>query len=666
MKLGPYEVVRELGRGGMGVVYQGRSPDGRDVALKVLLRVDADTRARFARERRLIGTFTARDGFVPLLDSGESEGDDPRPFLVMPLLGGGTLRDRLDEGPLGVEKTVELGRTLAAALARAHEKGVVHRDLKPENILYDGDDRPLIADLGVAKHWDRHAPGASQSVALSSEGSLRGTPGYMALEQMLDSKSAGPSADVFALGAILHECLTGRPVFVAPTVIAVLSLVEKDERTPTRDACPDAPPFLVAAIERALARDAKDRFPHARALLGALRAPDDGRRQRGGLAIGAGFVGVAIAVLVAVVPRGSSPGTHASSRTPSDTKPAPVATVRSVTRAVSEEKPSLAELLERCRELLRKEDYTGVVRLSDEAVELDPRSARALATRSLARQKLGDYRNAMADATRAIELDPTEAAAYACRGVGRGATGDPAGGIVDLERAVELEPRNVSFLLWCGAAKGRHGDQRGAIPLLSRALEVSPDNANAWIERGLAHQRLGEHEAAIADISRAIELKPDDPIYWMDRGVSYDKKGDRTRAIADFTKATELDPADWKAFKNRATSYGKSADPADHKRAIADFTRVVELHPSDPVSWSDRGTLRETEGDLEGAIADASMAVQQDPRFAIGWLNRGVYHRKKGDRERAVSDFKRFLELEPGSPHAAKVRATIAKLEAGP
>src|SRR5581483_5775935 len=128
MRLGPYEVLEEVGRGGAGVVYRARSPERGEVALKVLGRCDPERLERFERERRLLASFTAQDGFVPLLDAGAAE---VTPFLVMPFLSGGTLAERLARGPLGVEAARALGERLAAALGRAHARGVVHRDLKP-------------------------------------------------------------------------------------------------------------------------------------------------------------------------------------------------------------------------------------------------------------------------------------------------------------------------------------------------------------------------------------------------------------------------------------------------------------------------------------------------------------------------------------------------------
>src|SRR5277367_2725619 len=130
----------------MGVVYRARSASGEEVAIKALTRVDSAKLARFERERRLLGTFTARDGFVPLLEAGTT---NDGPYLVMALLPGGTLRDRLERGPLSIEETLTLGRALAAALGRAHARGIVHRDVKPENVLFTADGRALLADLGL-------------------------------------------------------------------------------------------------------------------------------------------------------------------------------------------------------------------------------------------------------------------------------------------------------------------------------------------------------------------------------------------------------------------------------------------------------------------------------------------------------------------------------------
>ena len=269
VKIGPYEVIGPLGQGGAGAVHRARGPSGEEVAIKVLHAVDEPRLARFERERRLLGTFTARDGFVPLLDAGRTA---QGPFIVMPIVPGGTLRDRLKRGPLGIEETAALGRTLAAALGRAHAKGIVHRDLKPENVLYTARGEPLVADLGLAKHFDREAPGASQSLDLSKPGTARGTFGYMPLEQIKDAASVGPAADVFAIGAILYECLAGKPAFEGESYARVLDAVSAGKVAPLRKLRPEAPRELVATIERALAPDPGDRPADGRALLAAFES----------------------------------------------------------------------------------------------------------------------------------------------------------------------------------------------------------------------------------------------------------------------------------------------------------------------------------------------------------------------------------------------------------
>ena len=266
--LGPYRIMEQVGSGGMGVVYRARTAEGRDVAVKVLRRGSKE--GRFQREQRLLGQLGEKEGFVPLLDSGESPHGL---YYVMPYLGGGTLRKKVAR-PMPVQEVLALGRFLAGALGAAHAKGIVHRDLKPENILFTAEGRPLVADLGLAKHWSRdNTPGASQSVSLSIAGDMKGTAGYMAPEQMRDSKNVDPAADVFAIGAILYECAAGKPAFSAPSLMALVTLVETAKHEPVSAACADLPVWLARVIERTLAADPGDRYLNGFDLLEALNAP---------------------------------------------------------------------------------------------------------------------------------------------------------------------------------------------------------------------------------------------------------------------------------------------------------------------------------------------------------------------------------------------------------
>src|SRR5581483_2901205 len=222
-----------------------------------------DAVTRFARERRLLEKLGEAEGFVPVIDAGE---DRAGPFLVMPLMTGGTLRDRLDTGALPVREAVELVTRLASAAGKAHAAGIVHRDLKPENVLYSAQGVPLIADLGLAKHYRKDVDGASQSVALSKTGEFKGTIGYMAPEQTGAAREAGPPADVFALGAIFFECLTGEAPFEGGSISEVLAKVASDSVPAVRGLRPDAPRWVNRIIVRALRRDPAKRYPDGAAL----------------------------------------------------------------------------------------------------------------------------------------------------------------------------------------------------------------------------------------------------------------------------------------------------------------------------------------------------------------------------------------------------------------
>ena len=274
MKLGAYEILGELGRGAMGVVYRTRMPDGRAAALKLLFKTDAGAFARFERERRLLGALGEKQGFVDLLDSGTSPHG---PWLLMPFVPGGTLRQRLDAGPLAVEETIALGIELGETLGRAHARGIVHRDVKPENVLFTATGRPLLADLGLAKHFDPEAKGASQSVALTATGVFKGTAGYTAPEQVEDASRVGPPADVFALGAVLYECLAGHPAFEGISFMDTLARLSSGELEPLDR--PELPRWLWLTLLRAVEVDPGKRFADGTSLAFELR--DRGRSRAG-------------------------------------------------------------------------------------------------------------------------------------------------------------------------------------------------------------------------------------------------------------------------------------------------------------------------------------------------------------------------------------------------
>ena len=278
MRIGPYEVLGELGRGGMGVVYRVRGPDGHDAALKVLVRTDTETIARFERERRLLASLGEEEGFVPLLDAGDTT--QGHAYIVMPFVPGGSLRDRLQKGAMEVGAAIDLAKQLARAVAAAHAQGIIHRDLKPENVLFTADGKPLVSDLGLAKHFRHDVSGASLSVALSKTGEMRGTAGYMAPEQIADAAKVGPPADVFALGAILYELLAGTPPFEGGSMLELLARNESGSYERLAERRKDAPAWLDTLVARASGKRAAGLVLSARTTMRPSQRGASGRSER--------------------------------------------------------------------------------------------------------------------------------------------------------------------------------------------------------------------------------------------------------------------------------------------------------------------------------------------------------------------------------------------------
>lgn len=260
--LSGYELRTELGRGGMGVVYHARQlRANRDVALKMVLHgghSNAAQRARFRAEAEAIARLQ-HPNIVAVYDVGEV---DDHPFFSMELCAGGSLANL--KSPPSCRAAAELLMQVSRGVAAAHAAGIVHRDLKPGNVLLTADGVPKVADFGLAKHLE--TSGASL-MGLTGSGAVLGTPSYMAPEQAGSARRVGPAADVYSLGAILYELLTGQPPFCGPTATDTLLLLLTENVRPPRELRADVPRDLEAICLRCLDKDPGRRYPTAAELV---------------------------------------------------------------------------------------------------------------------------------------------------------------------------------------------------------------------------------------------------------------------------------------------------------------------------------------------------------------------------------------------------------------
>jgi dipeptidyl aminopeptidase/acylaminoacyl peptidase len=270
-RIGPYEVSGSLGAGGMGEVFRATDTRlGRDVALKVLpadVARDTDRRTRFEREARAVAALS-HPNILAIHDIGSA---DDTLFVVTELLKGETLADRLRQGALPVRKAVEIAIAVARGLSAAHGKGIAHRDLKPANIFLLAGGQVKILDFGLAREMST-ASGATQTqAALTDPGTVLGTAGYMAPEQIRGQPVDG-RADLFALGLVLYEMLTGQRAFVRETTAETLTAILKEDPPELTATRAELPPALGRIVRPALEKNPAERFQSARDVIFALAA----------------------------------------------------------------------------------------------------------------------------------------------------------------------------------------------------------------------------------------------------------------------------------------------------------------------------------------------------------------------------------------------------------
>ena len=529
-RIGGYEVLDELGRGGMGVVYRARDPmSGSPVALKLLVALsDPEERARFARE---VETTRALDHphVLAVLDLGQDRG---RPFLITELAEGGSLEERLRQQPLGPAEAARVVAEVARGLAAAHRAGALHRDLKPANVLFASDGRALLADFGLARRL--------RDETLTATGTVLGTPGYMSPEQARGER-ADERSDVYGLGALLFAALSGGPPFRRGSLLETLAAVVSD---PPPSPGAEVPVSLRAICLRCLSKDPAERYPSAAALGEALEGWSPGARRAGRPAALAGALALSALGLglgLGLRP-GAGPGLGRASPTQApDAAPRLSPSAATPRPSSGPASPHAATLARVTKHLEARE--TELARALLEPVlasaPRDPVVLRAGARLALVER---DYLRAKALGTRALELEPRDALGLTTLANALASLGERGRAIELLEQALQIAPRDAEVLVSRGFAHLGQGELQAALDLGRRACAESETLAMPRVLCSQACQRLGDLEQAATWAARAIELDPESAEGYYRRGALLDAQDRGAEAVLDYEQALALDP----------------------------------------------------------------------------------------------------------------------------
>ena len=673
-----YQLEREIGRGGMATVYVAQDrKHHRPVALKVLhphLAVNLGPE-RFLREIQIAARLQ-HPHIVPLYDSGQA-GD--LLYYVMPFVEGESLRQRLQrEKQLPLEDALQIGRAVASALDYAHRHQVVHRDIKPENVmLHEGE--AVVTDFGIAK-----AVSAAAADTLTQTGATVGTPAYMSPEQAGGEAELDGRSDVYSLGCLLYEMLSGRTPFTGPTAQAIIAQCFTEPVPPLRASRDTVPEWVEQAVTKSLAKAAGDRFATAAQFAQALGSGTGISTPPGPAATAPAVKSIAVLPFADMSPQRDQEyfcegmaeelinalmkigQLHIASRTSAFAfkgKNEDIGEIGRKLKVGTVLEGSVRKAGNRLRITAQLINVADGYHLWSERYDRDMEDVFAI-QEEIAGNIVKALRVVLSeDEKRAIEKAPTaNVQAYECYLRGRQFFHQWRRKGVEyarrmFERAIEIDPNYAlayagiadccSFIYTYWDASAAHLEQ--ADTASRKALELDPESAEAHTSRGLALAFTERYEEAEQAFGTAIRLNPKlfEAHYFQAR-ARY-QQGKLELAAGSFEEACRVRPDDYQAASFLSQTYdglGRRAEAeTTHQRALQLLEKHVELNPDDPRALCLGAIELAHVGQPERGLEWIRRALAIDPEDSGMLYNAACFYCVQGEREEALACLEKAVQL---------------------
>ena len=597
-KIAHFSVLEKLGEGGMGVVYKARDEKlGRIVALKLVpeaVATDAAKRARLLREARSAAAVTHAN-IAAIYEVGEDGG---RVYLAMEYIEGDTLRRKLRGGALPMTEALRIARSVARALARAHDRGIVHRDLKPENIVLDEDGEVKVLDFGLAKLREEHPAvdrgtleTADTAEQVTLEGHILGTPGYMSPEQA-KGKDVDHRADIFALGAVLYEMLTGTQPFRGETTFDVLVAVSRDEPERASTLNHEVTPALERILQGCLAKSPDDRYANARSLVSALDGllgasisisassiPNPPRRRAPFIWGAAAAIALAGGVAAVLLTRDHDEGRRRRPAAPSGAS----ASVKVSADIPTPDKPggnsAALDAYRRGLQLLRDGSVASALGAFREAVRIDPNLAEAHLMLLAFSEASVDSRKRLATLTPLrASLGKRDAAIFeALRGKYTREPRDVEAEWRDFAKLEARAPRDPFVLVLAAEAAGYAGHPDAAMSLVDKAVAADPKFAWAYVVKGLLYEERGDADAVLATAEKCLTVSPSAATCIRRRANLEEARGECNKLEAEAHAMLALEPGSVPAYAWLGTALISTHAPPESVTEA--YRRLADAYP---------------------------------------------------------------------------------------